>query len=419
MKERKLLDLVSVFGYRLAMAGAETYRVEESITLILKTYGYDCEVFCIPNCLSISIDNEDGDPVYRMRRIGAHGNDLDGVERYSNLSRRICHEKPDLETFQKWLDEVEGSRLHYDYTMKLISGYLCGFGFSILFGGRFFEGFIAGFLGVVIMYVDEWMNRLHANHVFSTIFSAFCSAMVSYVISVIITDKILPFSPDAAIIGALMILVPGMLFTNSMRDIMYGDTNSGIIRSALVLLESTAIALGTAVALFITMHIWGQPIVLPKVSHSLAVQLIVAFIGCMSFALQFNAHGGGWVLCPLGGALAWLAYALAKDVSGNVISSMFVAAIVSSIYAEVVARIRKYPAISYLVIAGIPLFPGSGVYYTMFYAVQGDMEGFAAKGYETAGTAAAIALAVLLVSTGFRMWSTFSFRKNYPHLLRK
>ncbi len=155
MNERKLLDLVSVFGYRMAMAGAETYRVEESITMILRTYGYASEVFCIPNCLSISIDNEEGNPVYRMRRLGPHGNDLDGVERYSNLSRQLCREHPDLETFQQWLDETEASRLHYSFAMKLISGYLCGFGFSVLFGGRFFEGFLAGFLGVIIMYVDE------------------------------------------------------------------------------------------------------------------------------------------------------------------------------------------------------------------------------------------------------------------------
>ena len=35
---------------------------------------------------------------------------------------------------------------------------------------------------------------------------------------------------DAVIIGSLMILVPGLLITNSMRDIIYGDTNSGINR---------------------------------------------------------------------------------------------------------------------------------------------------------------------------------------------
>lgn len=34
----------------------------------------------------------------------------------------------------------------------------------------------------------------------------------------------------AVIIGALMLLVPGLLITNSMRDIIYGDTSSGVSR---------------------------------------------------------------------------------------------------------------------------------------------------------------------------------------------
>ncbi len=409
MNERKLLDLVSLFGYRLAMAGAETYRIEESITLILRNYGYQSEVFCIPNCLSISIDGEDGTPVYRMRRLGAHGNDLDCVERYSNLSRRICREKPDLDTLAQWIDETEQSRQQYSFAMKMFSGYLCGFGFSVLFGGRIIDGICAGFLGVIIMYVDYWMNKLHANQVFSTIGSAFCCAMAGYFIA----NQIFPHSPDAAIIGALMILVPGMLFTNAMRDIMYGDTNSGIIRAALVVLQSVAIALGTAAALFIAIKIWGQPLVLPKIQHSLLLLNIVSFIGCTSFTIQFNVHGKGWIFCAFGGMIAWTAYYITKSFTGDEVWSMFIAALASAFYAEIMARVRKYPAISYLVISNIPLFPGSGVYYTMFYAVQGDMEAFANKGYETAAVAGAIALAVLLVSTCFRMWNTYMIHRRY------
>lgn len=409
MNERNLLDLVSLFGYRLAMAGAETYRVEESMTFILKTYGYESEVFCIPNCLSVSIDDPDGNPVYRMRRLGAHGNDLDCVERYSNLSRRICHEKPDLATMRRWIDETDDSRLHYSLPIRLLGGYLCGFGFSMLFGGKFADGFIAGFLGVIITCVDILMGRLHANAVFNTMGSAFCCAIAGYFIG----NQIFPNSPDAAIIGALMILVPGMLFTNAMRDIMYGDTNSGIIRSALVVLQSTAIALGTAAALYLAIKIWGSPMIRPKVAYPLYLQNIFAFIGCTSFAIQFNVHGKGWILCTLGGVAAWSAYFITNSITQDVVYSMFVAALVAAFYAEIMARVRKYPAISYLVIANIPLFPGTGVYYTMFYAVQGDRAGFIDKGIETAAVAGAIALAVLLVSTCFRMWSTYAFHRKF------
>lgn len=50
-----LLDMVTDLGYRLAMCGAETLRVEESINHILTAYGVSSEVFAIPNCLTVSI----------------------------------------------------------------------------------------------------------------------------------------------------------------------------------------------------------------------------------------------------------------------------------------------------------------------------------------------------------------------------
>ena len=46
-----LLELTTDLGYRLAMNGAETFRVEESIRRILSAYGLESEVFAIPNCL--------------------------------------------------------------------------------------------------------------------------------------------------------------------------------------------------------------------------------------------------------------------------------------------------------------------------------------------------------------------------------
>ena len=69
------------------------------------------------------------------------------------------------------------------------------------------------------------------------------------------------------------------------------------------------------------------------------------------------------------------------------------------------ARIRKNPAISYLVISLFPIIPGAGAYYTMNYAVQGEMELFASRGLFTAAIAGILAVGILLGSTVFRMIS--------------
>ena len=139
-----LLDLVSTLGYRLAMSGAETFRVEESISRVLATYGIQSEVFAIPNCLHLSFETDSGKPLTRMRRIGIHGNDLDAVERYSNLSRRICAERPDPAVAMQWLKETDKSLRHYPIPIFLLGSFIGAFGYSILFGGNFVDGLCGG-----------------------------------------------------------------------------------------------------------------------------------------------------------------------------------------------------------------------------------------------------------------------------------
>ena len=106
MNYSTLLDLATDIGYELAMCGAETFRIEESINRILKTYGVTPEVFSIPNCLIVSIETPEGELLTRMRRIGYHGNDLDGVECFNALSRAICNRKPELGEARSWLDQI-------------------------------------------------------------------------------------------------------------------------------------------------------------------------------------------------------------------------------------------------------------------------------------------------------------------------
>ena len=54
---------------------------------------------------------------------------------------------------------------------------------------------------------------------------------------------------DLVTIGVLMLLVPGVALTNAMREIVAGDTYSGLSRTAEAILIATGIALGAAVGL--------------------------------------------------------------------------------------------------------------------------------------------------------------------------
>ena len=403
MEYSKLLDLAADLGYELAMCGAETYRVEETVTLVLKAYDVDAEVFAIPNCMHISIEPVAGRPVTRMRRIGFHGNDLDSVEKLSGLSRAICNRRPAPEIAQQWLEEAKKMRRTYSLPWYLLGDFLGAAGFAVFFGGNWADALCSGVCGILVGLVNKFMDKLKANPFFSTISASFLMAMVAYLSG---TLGLTP-NPDAVIIGALMILVPGLLFTNAMRDIIYGDTNSGINRIVQVLLIAVSIALGTASAWSVVSMLLGTPVSVPDLSHPWYIMAAACLVGCAGFTILFNIHGKGSILCIVGGVLTWAVYALMTDLCGSELMGFFWGSVFASLYSETMARIRKYPAISYLVVCVFPLIPGAGVYYTMNYAVQGDMVMFADKGMYTAATAGLMAVGIVLVSTVFRLWSTW------------
>ena len=401
MDYNTLLELATTVAHRLAMSGAETFRVEDTVVLIMRAYGVEAEAFAIPNCLTVSIETPDGIPITRMKRIGHHGNDLDCVERYSNLSRRICREKPDPKVAFQWLKEADQANRQFPLPVLLAGNFLGACGFSVFFGGSFFDSLFAGICGIAVGLVNLLMDRLKANAFFRTIIASFLMAVLAYGLSVAGIVQ----NADTVIIGTLMILVPGLLFTNALRDIIYGDTNSGLNRIVMVFMIAVAIALGTGAALQVVSSVIAVPSSVEDIVHPAAIQLLACLVGCIGFSILFNIHGPGGLLCTLGGVLAWATYMIVIASGGNDLSGYLWATIVSSIYSEVMARIRKYPAISYLVVSIFPLIPGASVYYTMTDAVKGDMSSFADKGLHTIGIAGAIAVGILLVSTAFRIWT--------------
>ena len=98
MNYEKLMDLASAIASRLAMSGAETYRVEESVKRICTAYGLEARVYAVPRSLIITIMVPGQRPITQLCRMERSSTDLDAVERFTNLSRKICAETPDWDT---------------------------------------------------------------------------------------------------------------------------------------------------------------------------------------------------------------------------------------------------------------------------------------------------------------------------------
>lgn len=102
--------------------------------------------------------------------------------------------------------------------------------------------------------------------------------------------------------------------------------------------------------------------------------LITAFVGCIGFSLLFHLKKRHIILAALGGVLTWAVYLAGIKIVGGIFFPTLIAGVVATIYGEILARLRKAPATLYLIIAVLPLIPGSTLYYTMSYGVQKKWE---------------------------------------------
>lgn len=254
MEVTKILDKTGAFdlavelGYQIQLAGGEIYRVEESIMRLLRAYGMESQVFAIPNCLTVSVTRPDGKTVTQVRRVPAHGTDIEKLEALNDLCRSLCRVPiPAKEATAEMERRLKGEKKYAPAT--ILGAYFLGaFAFGLFFGGTALDAAAAGLCGALIGLVQWGMDRLEANMVLKTIAAAAASALLALGLVAVGFGH----NSDLVTIGALMHLVPGVALTNAVRDLMVGDMISGISKLGEAVLIAVAIALGTAVALAMT-----------------------------------------------------------------------------------------------------------------------------------------------------------------------
>ena len=172
-----LTELTARVAYHLALSGAETFRIEETMRRIIGAYGIECQAFAIPNCVMVSLEAANGKPLMVMKRVGFHGNDLETMEKLNALSRRICAEKPPVEEFQQQLSTILAQpgepRLH------LAGSVLAAASFAVFFGGSLWDGVLAGGVAVFICWMERWLAPFCLNGVAFQFIASFLSGMAA------------------------------------------------------------------------------------------------------------------------------------------------------------------------------------------------------------------------------------------------
>lgn len=126
---------------------------------------------------------------------------------------------------------------------------------------------------------------------------------------------------------------------------------------------------------------------------------LYAFGASLAFAIVFNIPRDKLFLSALGGMLGQLVYVVFQLVIDNDVILYLLATLAISLYAEVLARLTKSPTTIYLAVALIPLVPGGGIYYTMLYLINGEIDLGIATGIHTLLISGALAVGIIMVSS--------------------
>lgn len=127
------------------------------------------------------------------------------------------------------------------------------------------------------------------------------------------------------------------------------------------------------------------------------LQLFMSFFGSLGFAFLYNLRGKKLILGALGGALSWAIYLLMDLPGYSETLRYFVASFSLAIYAEILARVIKTPATTFLIPGLIPLVPGGSLYHTMRYGLNKRWYLCTTQAMYTLKLALALALGIVAV----------------------
>ena len=249
--ERQKIRLICLAAQMVLENGGETYRVEETAMRMAGGLGMsDVYVVAFPTSIFVNVDGRS-----RIRRITHRGTNTSRLARINNISRRVEHGELTPSEAEAELEAIAADPGWHCVTLIVAYG-ISAASFSLLFGGTPGALLCALLVGMLI----QGIQPLFAHLAMGTLLFNFCGGFIGALLCQLSALFSSAIDVNAAIIGAIMPLLTGLLMTTAARDTMYGDLISGIARAVEALLLAACVALGVFVGLKTAAMMGGMPL---------------------------------------------------------------------------------------------------------------------------------------------------------------
>lgn len=244
---KDFLNYAMRIGEAMLTSGAEVHRVEDCLERICRARGASrTDVFIITSSMVVSVTDADGKIYTQTRRIHTLGTDYTKLDALNALCRRICAENLTNAELEAALDAACRART-YPSVVNCAMYALIASSFALFFGGNLAQTFAAALIGAGVWGLSIFAERTLKNTIFSKLLCTFFVTAAAYFF---VKVGFVPRT-DEIIIGNIMLVIPGIGFTNAMRDLFTGDSIAGSLRLLEAVLSAAAIAAGYFLFVFL------------------------------------------------------------------------------------------------------------------------------------------------------------------------
>ena len=239
MNDKLLVETAVLAGEIMLVSGAEIYRVENTIDHILRKAGRNtAEAIVFSTGIFASLNDPAIEAITVARRVTGRSTNLNRVYLVNDVSRMLCEDRMTVEEAYVRLTDIRDS-VQYGRRLKDIGVMGVAVFFTLLLGGGARDCLAAAVTGISLAAAMEVSARIRLNDFCANAFCAFLIAIATLFMGQWLIPGI---KSDIIIIGAIMPLVPGVIFTTAIRDTLNGDYASGTAR----IMEAVMIALAVA-----------------------------------------------------------------------------------------------------------------------------------------------------------------------------
>ncbi len=371
------LEAIILAGKILIEAGAEIYRVEDTMAYMAESFGLKHFRSYVTNKgIIVSIINNGGVGETQTVSSKQMSFQLQKLEAVNQLSRELAAQKDkdiDVSEVIKKLNDINKIK-GYRIRWQLISSFLGAGGFSLALGSDLIDSFIAAFAGLLLGLVMSLLKRY--------IKTSFLRTIISSCLATMFIDTIFAFGigeyRSIIILGAMMVLIPGAVFVNSVREFCQNNFYTGISLLMIALLECISISVGVAMAGAVLPFSKNLSPNLLTINNLSLLRIIICSIGSgfgtIGFSILFNAPKKHIVDIGIMGTITWFIYLFVLKAFNLEPLAIFLPGLFVTLASRILSVKRKCPMTIFLYTSLFPLIPGLSFYRATYYFIVGESD---------------------------------------------